>query len=151
MPKLMIESGDWVVVCDGSKALILENAGDSVFPNLRTKEVHEQDGLPTHQQGADAPGRVHSSDGTARSSVEQTDWHDQAERAFLEGIVTRLDAALKHGETSGLVVVAPPRALGMLRVAYPNGVRSAVKAEVDKDYVKLPLHEIENRLVRSGQ
>jgi protein required for attachment to host cells len=151
MPKLSIETGDWVVVCDGSKALILENAGDSVFPDLRTKEVREQDGLATRQRGSDTPGRVHQSEGRARSSVDQTDWHDQAERIFLEGVVARLFAALKDGETSGLIVVAPPRALGMLRIAYPNAIRAAIKAEVDKDYVKLPLHEIEGRLVRSGE
>ena len=30
-------SGEWVIVCDGRKALILENAGDDKFINLRSK------------------------------------------------------------------------------------------------------------------
>src|SRR3954469_18215304 len=64
MPKLRIKTGDWVVVCDGAKALILENAGDSVFPNLRTKEVHTQPDPPTREQGTDAPGRAFQSVGT---------------------------------------------------------------------------------------
>ena len=42
MFNLRIHSGDWVVVCDGAKALILENAGDAVALNLKAKEVHEQ-------------------------------------------------------------------------------------------------------------
>ena len=42
MAILKIRSGDWVVVCDGAKALILENAGDGMHPNLKTREVHEQ-------------------------------------------------------------------------------------------------------------
>ena len=42
-----IEQGEWVVVCDGSKALFLENAGDSKFPNLKTREVLEQKVPPT--------------------------------------------------------------------------------------------------------
>ncbi len=37
-----IGEGEWVVVCDGSKALFLQNAGDSKFPNLQTREVLEQ-------------------------------------------------------------------------------------------------------------
>ena len=41
MTKMKIGKGDWIVVCDGRKALILENLGDRVFPNLHTKEVHE--------------------------------------------------------------------------------------------------------------
>ena len=39
MFNLKIHSGDWVVVCDGAKALILENAGDAIAPNLKTKEI----------------------------------------------------------------------------------------------------------------
>ena len=41
MTKMKIGTGDWIVVCDGRKALILENIGDRMFPNLHTKEVHE--------------------------------------------------------------------------------------------------------------
>ena len=57
MKHVRLEQGEWVVVCDGRKALILENVGDAKFPNLRTKEVHEQKNPPTHEQGTDAPGR----------------------------------------------------------------------------------------------
>ena len=82
MNKIKIGTGDWIVVCDGRKALILENRGDRVFPDLHTREVHEEPDLSTHAQGSDAPGRVHHSTGSARSSIEQTDWHDESERTF---------------------------------------------------------------------
>lgn len=39
MKKLKMKTGDWIVVCDGRKALILENVGDHAFPILHTKEV----------------------------------------------------------------------------------------------------------------
>lgn len=42
MDKMRIDKGDWLVVCDGRKAHILENLGDEMFPNLHTREVHEQ-------------------------------------------------------------------------------------------------------------
>ena len=41
MNKMKIGTGDSIVVCDGRKALILENLGDRMFPNLHTKEVRE--------------------------------------------------------------------------------------------------------------
>ena len=63
MSELLIRHGEWVVVCDGAKALVLENAGDAKFPNLKTVEVFEQKDLPTHVLGADKPGRTHSSVG----------------------------------------------------------------------------------------
>jgi protein required for attachment to host cells len=43
-------------------------------------------------------------------------------------------------------MIAPPRALGMIRQAYTQHLRGALRAEIDKDLVKLPLHEIEKHL-----
>lgn len=146
MSGLMIRNGEWVVVCDGAKALVLENVGDSKFPNLKTIKVFEQKGAPTRDLGTDAPGRSHSSVGHGRSAVEQTDWHAQAEEAFLLKLVEHLEAALTAGMFKSLIVVAPPRALGMIRPACSQGLRAAVRAEFDKDFVKLPVHEIEKHL-----
>ena len=146
MLELKIHQGEWVVVCDGSKALILENIGDAKFPNLKTVEVFEQKSVATHDLGSDKPGRSHSSLGHGRSSVEQTDWHDQAETAFLLQLIKHLDAAIDAGKTKALIIAAPPRALGVLRPAYTHRLRDAVSAEVDKDFVKLPVHQIEKQL-----
>lgn len=146
MLELTIHQGEWVVVCDGAKALVLENIGDAKFPNLKTVEVFEQKSAATHDLGSDKPGRSHSSMGHGRSSVEQTDWHDQAERTFLLQLVKHLDAALAAGKTKSLIIAAPPRALGVIRPAYSHRLRDAVRAEVDKDFVKLPVHLIEKQL-----
>jgi len=146
MDNLKIRSGDWVVVCDGAKALILENAGDGMHPNLKTREVHEQESARTHEQGTDAPGRSINSVGNKRSAMEQTDWHTQDEERFLADLAKRLDTAVTAGETKSIIMVAPPRALGVLRQAYSNGLRGALKAEIDKDFVKMPVHEIERHL-----
>ncbi len=143
---IKIAQGDWVVVCDGAKALVLENAGDEKFPNLKTKEVFEQEDPRTHEQGTDAPGRSVNSVDARRSAMEQTDWHDQAEHRFLQNLAGHLDAAVNSGQAKSLIVVAPPRALGVLRKAYSHNLRSALRAEIDKDLVKLPVHQIEQHL-----
>jgi protein required for attachment to host cells len=54
MQKLKIRQGDWVVVCDGRKALVLENAGDEKFLNLGTREVYQHPDPKTHELGTDA-------------------------------------------------------------------------------------------------
>lgn len=146
MSALLIKHGEWIVVCDGAKALILENTGDVKFPNLKTVQVFEQKDLPTHLLGTDAPGRSHSSMGNGRSAVEQTDWHDQSEQLFLTHLAQRLDADVAAGKTKSLIVVAPPRALGMIRHAYSHALRGAIRAEIDKDLVKHPVHDIEKHL-----
>jgi len=147
MEKMKIGTGDWVVVCDGRKALILENLGDRMFPNLHTKEVREHADPSTAAQGSDAPGKVHASVGAARSAIEQTDWHDDAERAFLKSLAERLHQAVIAGETRGVTMVASPRALGMIRADYTDAVRRALHGEVHKDLVKLPVYEIEKQLL----
>ena len=146
MQKLKIRQGDWVIVCDGKKALILENAGDEKFLNLKTREVQEHADPKTPDLGADEPGRSFSSVGNGRSAVEQTDWHRQEEDRFLQKLVSQLDHSVKVGEVKSLVMVAPPRALGVLRQAYSHNLRAAVHAEIDKDLVRLPVHEIEKHL-----
>ena len=146
MTKTKIHRGDWVIVCDGRKALILENLGDAKFPNLRMKEVREHEDSPTSKLGTDAPGRVHQSFGTARSSVEQTDWHDNAERHFLGELVRHLDILLSSDSKKRLIMVASPRALGMLRQVYSPAVRNSIAIELGKDLVKMPIDEIERQL-----
>jgi protein required for attachment to host cells len=147
MDKMKIGTGEWIVVCDGRKALILENIGDGMFPNLHTKEVREHPDQRTSALGTDAPGSVQQSVGGARSSVEQTDWHEEAERAFLKGLADRLHQAVLAGETKALTVVASPRALGMIRADYSDAVRKALRGEIHKDLVKLPVYEIEKQLL----
>jgi protein required for attachment to host cells len=146
MSGLMIRNGEWVVVCDGAKALVLENVGDAKFPNLKTVEVFEHKDLPTRELGTEKPGRTGSSVGHGRSAYQQTDWHDQAEESFLTNLVQHLDAAVAAGKTKSLVIVAPPRALGVLRPAYSHTLKDAVRAELDKDFVKMPVYEIEKHL-----
>ena len=94
MNKGSTHAGELVVVCDGRKAMILENLGDAMFPSLQMREVLEHEDSPTHLQGAAPPGRVHQSFGPARSAVAQTDWHDDAERSFLSKLAHHLSAAV---------------------------------------------------------
>jgi protein required for attachment to host cells len=142
-----IHRGDWVVVCDGAKALVLQNVGDSGLLNLETREVHQQDDPKTSELGTDRPGRAMSSVGAGRSAMEEVDWHEQSERDFLVKLAGRLDAAAANGDIAALVLVAPPRALGLLRQTYSAPLRKALKGEIEKDYVNLPIDQIERHLV----
>jgi protein required for attachment to host cells len=145
MTQLKIRPGEWVVVCDGGKAQILENTGDEVFPNFKTKEVHTRADAATRETGTAAVPRAHQTDGPGRAGTIQTG-SDDSERSFLTDLAGRLAAALGAGEAKGFVVVAPPRALGLIRNAYSPAVQQAIRVEIDKDYVNLPVHEIERRL-----
>lgn len=146
MSKLKITRDEWIVVCDGTKAMILDNVGDELYPRLHVREVRQQPDPPTHEQGSDAPGRFFAAVGGMRSAAEETDWHTETEQAFLRGLTHDLHAAVVAGGAKGLVVIAPPRALGLIRQAWPATHRDVIKAELARDYVKLPVDEIERRL-----
>jgi protein required for attachment to host cells len=146
MSKLKIKTGEWVVVCDGKKALVLENDGDDKFLNLKTRHVYEHPDLKSSELGTDAPGRTFSSVGAGRSAMEPTDLHDQEEQKFLRDLLTRLDAEKSAGHMDSFIIVAPPRALGVLRQSYSHALKSALRGEIDKDLVKMPVHEIEKHL-----
>ncbi len=146
MSKTKISPSDWVVVCDGRKWLILENKGDAELVNLVVRERKEDENPATHEQGTERPGRSHQSVGNSRSAVGQTDWHDQGEADFLKALADKLDTAAQAGEIPGIVLVASPRAMGMIRPHLSGAVSGLIHSEIDKDYVMLPIDQIEKHL-----
>ena len=95
MSKIGLDNKLWILVCDGRKALLLENAGDRVYPKLETRETFEHPEFASHDLGTDAPGRSQSSGGGGgRSSVDQTDLHRQANEDFLKDVSAHLDRSV---------------------------------------------------------
>lgn len=139
--KLRIPHDAWIVVCDGRKALFLRNEGNEAVPNLKVERTSEAPENPTAaQQGTDKPGRSQNVVGPT-SAVDQTDWHARAEAEFA-AITARAIETLDRSENGGLVLVAPPRTLAVLREHIARTFRASIIAEVDKDLTKHPVHEI---------
>ncbi len=146
MVDVRVPSKSWVVVCDGAKALILQNAGDAEYMNLKVEETLSQPNEPDREIGTDKPGRTHAADGFSGSAVQQTDWHEQAETEFLKQIAGRMDMLVREKQARRILLVAPPRALGTLRGNLTADVQAAISAEVPKDYINLPVAQIERHL-----
>jgi protein required for attachment to host cells len=149
MAKIGLINNLWVLVCDGRKALLFQNAGDRTYPKLETREMFEHAVPPTRELGTDSPGRFFSPADGRRSAAEPTDLHAEEELRFLVTLAHHLDRyATEHG-IKDLVIAAPPHALGVLREKLPHHLRSLVRAEVDKDYVAMPAYEIEKHLAKA--
>lgn len=149
MAKVGLTNNLWVLVCDGRKALLLQNMGDRTYPKLEMRESFEHDLPPTHELGTDQPGRLFSGAGGRRSATEPADYHAQEEQRFLAHLAQHVDRYATEHKIHDLVIVAPPRALGNLRNALSAHVRSLIRAEVDKDYVSQPVYEIEKHLAKA--
>lgn len=145
MTNTRIRNGDWIAVCDGRKALLFENAGDAEFPILKVREVMEHKVGFNRDLDTERPGRVQEMGTTARSGIEPVDHHDLEERDFLAQVSKRLDELVAAGEMRHVVIVAPPRALGVIRKTYSAGLRAAIRTEIDQDLVKMPIDEIETK------
>lgn len=141
----LLHHGVWLAVCDGSKAMLLENTGDQEYPKLEKREVQEQSNPPARDLGESPPGRAFSGASGRRAAMDAADPHEQAEEAFLARFAARLDR-LAAESRARIVIIAPPRALGLLRAHLAEATRRAVVSELARDYVKLPLYEIERHL-----
>jgi protein required for attachment to host cells len=135
-----------ILVCDGAKALLFENAGDAQAINLKALEVFVEPHPPTRTMGSDRPTRVYDSMDGSRSGTEQTDWHTQAESDFLARVAKVLDQVVSELKPPHVVLVAPPRALGVLRQEMADATRATLSAEIGKDLVNHPVPEIESQL-----
>lgn len=146
MTHLKVPNEALVVVGDGEKALFLRNKGEPPEIQLEVENILGHDNPATHEQGTDKPGRVAASAGTARSAMEETDWHQLGKERFtadIADIVYRLAHANKF---EALVVVAPPKVLGNLRKAFHKEVVDRITGELSKDLTSHPIPEIEKLL-----
>ncbi len=145
MEKQRIPRDSWVLVCDGAKALFLRNDGDVEFLNLIPMEIYG-DKAAFQATVSDRPGRVYQSQGRSRSSVELVDPKWQSEQALMSDVARRLDQLVRNHVVKHLTLIAPPKALGVLRECLTPIVQSVVMGEIPKDFTMLPIPEIEARL-----
>lgn len=132
-----------IAVADGAKLLLFENLLDDATPQLRLLGKDAQENPATRAQGSDRPGRYADASGHARSAVDNTDWHDQAEHRFAKEAAHEIERAFRDGQFRRLVLIAPPRALHDLRAALHKDVARSVVASLDKDLIHHTVPAIE--------
>lgn len=125
----------------------MRNHGDAKFPNLRSERVFVDKNPPSHEQGTERPGRLNKGLMTGgRSAVEPTDWHELEEHNFVRMVAAAMERVIRASMVKELIIVAPPRTLAELRLAFHPDVKSRIVAEVKKDLTKHPIFEIEKHL-----
>lgn len=127
--------------------MVLRNAGDEKFPNLKIEWAVMDQNPPTAKQGSDRPGRINFQ--SRRSSIEQTDWHANEEDSFARQAAAALDDLVRELKAANVVVIAPPRTLSVLRQSLDRETASKVIAELAQDLVYHPIGDIEAHLGRA--
>jgi protein required for attachment to host cells len=135
-----------VVVADGAKSLFFLNEGDEEYLNLVVQSHRTHDDRPDRDIKTDAPGRAVSSVGSGRSSLDEPDYHQQAEDRFASAAADQIDRMIRGLGIEDLIVVAPPHTLGELRRHYSKDVSDRIVVEIDKDLTNHPVDRIEEVL-----
>ena len=143
---VIVRHDSLVLVGDGQKALFLRNKGDAGRVQLVVEDIFERDNPPTREQGTDRPGRSVASVGTARSAMEEVDWHHLEKERFAEEVAAALYRYAHDNRFEELIVVAPPKVLGTLRKAFHAEGTERIVAEIPKEMTSHPIPEIERHI-----
>lgn len=135
-----------VLVADGGRFSLFRNLGRGLSPELQLIVEKEQHVPSSAMMGTDGPGTSFSSSDARRASYETTDFHQRAEDEFTCKAASLIND-LADELVEGIIIVAAPKALNVLRKSYSPKVKQHIIAEIAKDYVALPAKEIEQLLI----
>ena len=137
-----------VLVTDGRKTLFFRNEGDQNQIDLRTEAHDEREDSKDSDMKTDAPGAIGQSAGySGRVAYEETDFHQQDEDLWVKDAADELKKRALRNDFEKLVIVAPPRALGVLRKELHKEVERRILFTINKEMTDRPIPDIEELLV----
>lgn len=139
-----------VLVTDGRKCLYLRNHGDENQIDLRTEAHDERQDRKDSEIKTDGPGTTFQSATPGRSSYEETDFHQLHEDRWVRDVADELKQRALRNDFAALVIVAPPKALGVLRKDLHKEVERRIVATLNKEMTDRPIPDIEDLLVGEG-
>ena len=139
-----------VLVTDGRKSLFLRNQGDEAQIDLRTEAHDEREDRKDREIRSDAPGTQKQSFGFGRPAMEETDFQQQDEDRWVKDAADKLKARALRNDFDALVIVAPPKALGVLRKELHKEVERRVVATFNKEMTDRPIPDIKDLLIGDG-
>ena len=140
-----------VLVADGRKMLFFRNQGDEEHIDLRTEAHDRREDRKDSEIKTDAPGGIHQSAGYGRSTYEEADFHQQEEDRWIKDAADELKERALRKDYDALAIVAPPKALGVLRKCLHKEVEKRLLCTVNKEMSGRPVPDIEALLVGETQ
>ena len=133
----------WILIADGARARLVESQGVGAALTPVGNATFGASHAPSRDFGTDKPGRTHDRSGTRQTAKEpRTDWHTFEKERFATDMAHVLDVEAERNAFDRLVLVAPPKTLGVLRKELGAGALKRVVAEVGKDLTHLPDREL---------
>lgn len=130
---MLVRNGSKVIAVDGSRMALFRNKGEAFSPVLELVEEHKNPSQRTSELGTDKPGRTFQSKTPRRGTHELTDLQQLEEDRFVAGMAGRIDKIVPDTK-AGVVLVAAPRALGVLRKNLAARTSAQLLAEIPKAF-----------------
>lgn len=136
-----------VLVADGRKMLLFRNHGDENQIDLRTEAHDEREDRKDRDIKSDAPGtaatRASSGGGDYRPAMSETDFHQQEEDRWIKEAAEELNRRALRNDYDALAIIAPPKALGVLRKELHKEVERRIVCTINKEMSGRPIPDIE--------
>jgi protein required for attachment to host cells len=139
-----------VLVVDGRKMLFFRNHGDEAQIDLRTEAHDEREDHYDRELKTDAPGNaatgMKGGGDTHRPAYSETDYHQQEEDVWVKDAAEELKKRALRNDFDALAIIAPPKALGVLRKELHKEVERRVVLTLNKEMSGRPVPDIEELL-----
>jgi protein required for attachment to host cells len=103
------------------------------------------------EANSDGPGTSFQSFSPRRSSYEVTDVHQMEEDRWIKDAAEELKRRALRNDFAALVIVAPPRSLGVLKKYLHKEVERRIVVTVNKEMSARPIPDIETLLGNAMQ
>jgi protein required for attachment to host cells len=132
-----------VLVADGRKMLFFRNRGDENQIDLRTESHDARRDRKERDYRTGAPGTVQQSFGYGHSTYEETNFQQQEEDRWIKDAAEELKARVLRNDFDAVAIVAPPKALGLLKKNLHKEVQKRIVCTVNKEMSGRPIPDIE--------
>jgi protein required for attachment to host cells len=132
-----------VLVADGKKMLFLRNRGDENQIDLRIEAHGVQEEHKDRDLKTDAPGTMKQSFGYGRPAYQETDFHQQEEDRWIKDAAEELKKRALRNDFDALAIIAPPKALGVLKKCLHKEVQKRIVCTINKEMSGRTVPDIE--------
>lgn len=141
---MIVDGRTLVVVADGRKARVFEEPRRGGALHERPEWLADLEDFSPGK--GTSPGRVYDRFGHASHGVTGQTPNDKGEHEFLVGLVDQVERIVRDHAIDDLIVIAAPKALGVLREALPKGLERKLKETDAHDRVAASVEDLHKAL-----
>jgi protein required for attachment to host cells len=135
----------WVLVSDGARAKFYRYSAHQLEPALDYELI--MDHRPSYEGARDKPGRGLKADHVSRHTFDPpTDWHEHQKEKMAMRLGELLEKESQKQTFDELIMIAPPKFMGLLRLHLSQAVQDKVTTHITKDLTHLNEKELKKHV-----